>query len=236
MILAGGLAQRLQPLTERVPKSLIPVAGRPFAEHQLSWLASQGITDVLFAIGHLGAAIREFVGNGTSWGIRVSYSDEGDELRGTAGALRLAYDRALLQPDFGVMYGDSYLAAPLDAAWAEFAVTKPAVLMTVYRNDGRWDDSNAELSGDVVVRYEKGLSDPALAGMHYIDYGFSIIDRDEVIPRIEQGAVADLADVYGTLSAERRVRAFEVSERFYEIGSSTGLAELERLLHETGPA
>lgn len=236
MILAGGLAQRLRPLTDRMPKSLVPVAGKPFADHQLAWLASQGITDVVFAIGYLGGAIREFVGTGSSWNIRVRYSDEGNELRGTAGALRLAYDRGLLEPTFGVLYGDSYLTAPLESAWAQFAATKPAVLMTVYRNDGRWDDSNAQLSGGVVVRYEKGLSDPAGAGMHHIDYGFSIINRDMVMPLIQQGVVVDLADVYGTLSAERRVRGFEVSDRFYEIGSPTGLAELEALLRERSRA
>lgn len=235
MILAGGLAQRLRPVTERVPKALVPVAGRPFADHQLAWLASQGITDVVFAIGYLGRAISEFVGAGDRWGLRVRYSDEGDGLRGTGGALRLAYDDGLLQPDFGVLYGDSYLAAPLDATWTEFAATAPAVLMTLYRNKGRWDASNAQLSGGLVVRYEKGLSDPVSAGMQHIDYGFSIIDRDKVMPRIDPGAVVDLADVYGTLSAERQVRGFEVSERFYEIGSPTGLAELEGLLEGRGP-
>ncbi|MGO9905068.1 MAG: sugar phosphate nucleotidyltransferase [Solirubrobacteraceae bacterium] len=236
MILAGGLAQRLRPLTERLPKALVPVAGRPFADHQLAWLASQGITHVVFAIGYLGGAIRDFVGTGDSWGLSVRFSDEGEELRGTGGALRLAYDEGLLQPEFGVLYGDSYLAAPLDSVWAKFDGTKPAVLMTVYRNQGRWDASNAQLSEGLVVRYEKGLSDPAGAGMHHIDYGFSIIDRDKVMPRIDEGAVVDLADVYRYLSAERRVRAFEVVERFYEIGSPSGLAELEGLLQRTGPA
>lgn len=236
MILAGGRAQRLRPLTASVPKALVPVAGRPFADHQLTWLASQGITDVVFAIGYLGGAVREFVRAGDSWGIRVRYSDEGNDLRGTGGALRLAYDDGLLEPDFGVLYGDSYLMAPLAATWKEFAATAPAVLMTVYRNEGRWDDSNAQLSDALVVRYEKGVVDPAGAGMHHIDYGFSIIDRDQVMPRIEQGAVVDLAEVYRALSAERRVRAFEVSDRFYEIGSQTGLAELEELLNRTGPA
>lgn len=236
MILAGGLAQRLRPLTERVPKSLVSVAGRPFADHQLAWLASEGITDVVFAIGHLGESIREFVGSGSRWNLRVRYSDEGHELRGTGGALRLAYDRGLLQPAFGVLYGDSYLTAPLEGPWAEFAATRPAVLMTVYRNDGRWDASNAQLSAGAVVRYEKGLGDPAAAGMHHIDYGLSIIDRDKVMPLIQEGAVVDLADVYGKLSAERRVRGFEVSDRFYEIGSHAGLAELEGLLHNRGRA
>lgn len=236
MILAGGLAQRLRPLTETLPKALVPVAGRPFADHQLTWLASQGITDVVFAVGYLGAAIRDFVGTGDSWGIHVRYSDEGHDLRGTGGALRLAYDAGMLQPHFGVLYGDSYLMAPLDVVWEEFVADEPAVLMTVHRNEGQWDDSNAQLSGGFVVRYEKGVSDPAAAGMHHIDYGFSIFHREQVMPRIEQGSAVDLADVYGALSAQRRIRAFEVSERFYEIGSPNGLAELEALLERSRPA
>jgi NDP-sugar pyrophosphorylase family protein len=212
------------------------VAGRPFADRQLAWLASMGITDVVFAIGHLGDAIQAFVGHGEKWGIRVCYSDEGEDLRGTAGALRLAYDRGLLEPAFGVLYGDSYLAAPLGEAWSEFDAAKPAVLMTVYRNESQWDRSNAKLSGGFVVRYEKGLADPTAAGMHYIDYGFSIIDRDAVVPSVGPAAIADLADIYTRLSAEGRVRGFEVSERFYEIGSPAGLAELEQLLERTGSA
>lgn len=227
VILAGGLAQRLRPLTDRVPKALVPVAGRPFADYQLSWLASEGVTDVVFAIGHLGGAVRAFVGAGERWGIRVRYSDEGDTLRGTAGAVRLAYDRGLLEPAFSVLYGDSYLAAPVAAAWSEFDATNPAVLMTVYRNEGRWDASNVKLSGSLVVRYEKGA---AAVDMHHIDYGFSIVARDAVIPLIDPAAIVDLAAVYQRLSIEGRVRGFEVSERFYEIGSPTGLAELEKLL------
>jgi NDP-sugar pyrophosphorylase family protein len=229
VILAGGLAKRLGPLTERIPKALVPVAGRPFADYQLSWLASQGVTDVVLAIGHLGDAIRAFVGAGERWGLCVDYSDEGDVLRGTAGALRLAYGRKLLEPAFGVLYGDSYLTAPIGAAWDEFTATNPAVLMTVYRNDGRWDTSNVEFSRGIVLRYQKGAT---AAGMHHIDYGFSIIDRDAVMPLIEPAAAVDLGDVYQRLSADGKVRGLEVCERFYEIGSPAGLAELEKLLKE----
>jgi NDP-sugar pyrophosphorylase family protein len=230
VILAGGLATRLGTLTETVPKALVPVAGRPFADHQLRWLASEGVTDVVFAIGHLGDRIRAFVGDGARWGVRVRYSDEGGSLRGTAGALRLAYDEGVLNPAFGVLYGDSYLAAPPSAAWQSFAATKPAALMIVFRNEGRFDRSNARLLDGYVVHYEKGLADPAGAGMQHVDYGFSIIDRDAVMPLIAPAAVVDLASVYKTLSAARRLRGFEVAERFYEIGSPEGLAELEALL------
>lgn len=232
VILAGGMATRLGPLSTETPKAMIPVAGRPFADHQLAWLASEGTTDVVFSIGHLGAAIREFVGTGARWGLKARYADEGEALRGTAGALRLAYDHELLDPAFGVLYGDSYLKAPLSAAWERFLSDDPAALMTVYRNEGRFDRSNARLLDRFVVHYEKGLADPAGAGMRYIDYGYSIINRDEVMPLIAPDAVLDLASVYQELSGRHRLGGLEVSERFYEIGSPEGLAELEALLQE----
>lgn len=230
VILAGGLAQRLRPLTNDLPKALIPVAGRPFADHQLAWLAAEGVTDVVFAIGHLGALIRGFVGDGTRWGLRVRYTDEGEVLRGTGGALRLAYDDDLLDQNFGVIYGDSYLAAPLRPIWETFVQTRPAALMTVYRNEGRLDRSNARLEDGLVVHYEKGLADPAGAGMSHIDYGFSIIDRDSVLPLIPAHEVVDLAAVFHRLSADHKLHGYEVIDRFYEIGSHQGLAELEDLL------
>jgi len=232
VILAGGMATRLGPLSTNTPKALIPVGGRPFANHQLSWLASEGATDVVYAIGHLGAGIREYVGSGERWGLRVRYSDEGEALRGTAGALRLAYDEDLLDPAFGVLYGDSYLLAPLSAAWDRFRLDKPAALMTVYRNEGRFDRSNARLLDHHDVVYKKGLADPAGAGMCHIDYGYSIINRDEVMPMIAPDAVLDLASVFEELSRLRLLGGLEVTDRFYEIGSPDGLAELEALLRE----
>jgi MurNAc alpha-1-phosphate uridylyltransferase len=233
VILAGGLATRMRPATETVPKALLPVAGSPFADHQLRWLAADGVTDVVFAIAHLGDRIREFVGDGSAWGLRVAYADEGDHLRGTAGALRLAYDAGLLENAFAVLYGDSFLSLDVGTAFAEFGRARRDVLMTVFRNDGAFDRSNARLEGGAVV-YDKTVADPAAAGMHFIDYGLSIIDRDTVVPEIPPGVVADLADTYRRLSHEGRVAGLEVTERFYEIGSPDGLAELERRLAGAG--
>jgi NDP-sugar pyrophosphorylase family protein len=230
VILAGGLATRLRPVTETIPKSLVPVAGRPFADHQLRWLASEGVRDVVFAVGYRGEAIREYVADGGRWGVRVRYCEEGEALRGTAGALRLAYDDGLLEPAFGVLYGDSYLTVSLERVWEHFTRTRPAALMTVYRNDGRFDRSNARLLDGFVVHYEKGLADPAGVGMRHIDYGFSIIDRDAVIPLIPSASVVDLASVYQRLSSEHRLAGYDAPERFYEIGSHEGLAELEAML------
>jgi MurNAc alpha-1-phosphate uridylyltransferase len=226
VVLAGGMATRMRPLTEAVPKALLPVAGRPFADHQLRWLARGGVHDVVFAVGYLGDRIRAFARHGAAWDLRIRYVDEGHQLKGTAGALRLAYDAGVLQPAFAVLYGDSYLQVDIGRVFAEFERSRPDVLMTVFRNDGAFDRSNARLDGGSVV-YDKTVPDPAAAGMHHIDYGLSIIDRDAVLPEVRPGAVADLADVYRRLSHEGRVGGFEVHDRFYEIGSPDGLAELE---------
>jgi NDP-sugar pyrophosphorylase family protein len=231
-ILAGGLATRLRPLTDTVPKALVPVAGRPFADHQLTRLAAEGFDDIVYCVGHLGDQIREFVGDGGRWGVQVRYVDEGTRLLGTAGALRLAYTKRVLAPTLGVIYGDSYLPAPLRGAWDAFAARPTGALMTVFRNEGRFDESNAQLESGMVVRYEKGLADPAAAGMHHIDYGFSILDRDTVVAPLPEGEVIDLADVLRRLSAEGRLAGHEVSERFYEVGSPEGLAELDAMLRQ----
>jgi NDP-sugar pyrophosphorylase family protein len=230
VILAGGLGTRLGGLAEATPNALVPVAGRPFAEHQLAWLAREGVTDVVYSIGHLGEQIRGFVEGGGRWGLRVRYVDEGSDLLGTAGALRLAYDEGVLEPDFGVLYGDSFLRLTLRDAWDAFRRLRPAVLMTVFRNEDRFDRSNARLQGDWVVRYDKAEPDPAGNGMLHIDYGFSVIDRDAVLPDVPRGQAVDLADVCRRLSSDGRIAGLEVAERFYEIGSPEGLAELDALL------
>jgi NDP-sugar pyrophosphorylase family protein len=230
VVLAGGLATRLRPLTTTVPKALIPVAGRPFVDHQLVWLRTQGVRDVVLCIGFLGERIRQHVGDGSRHGLHVAYVDEGSDLRGTAGAVRLAFDQGVLASAFGVLYGDSYLTASLGAVGTAYEASGLPALMTVYRNEGRFDTSNARLEGGLVVHYEKGLADPGARGMLWIDYGFTMLDRDAVIATLPGGEVLDLAEVVGTLAAERRLAGFEVYERFYEIGSLDGLHELEALL------
>jgi NDP-sugar pyrophosphorylase family protein len=230
VILAGGLGTRLRSVTTSVPKALVPVAGRPFADHQLAWLARDGVTDVVYCIGHLGDQIRAHVGDGSGHGLRVAYVDEGEALRGTGGALRLAYDQGVLEPGFAVLYGDSYLPVDVAAVRRDFDERRPAALMTVFRNEGRFDASNARLQDGLVVAYEKGVADPAAIGMHHIDYGLSLIDRDAVVADLPRDEVVDLAAIYTRLAHERRLAGLEVRERFYEVGSPAGLAELEEHL------
>lgn len=226
LILAGGLGTRIDRLADGLPKSLISVAGRPFIDHQLEWLAAGGVDQVVISIGHRGAAIRAFVGDGGRWGLTVVCIDEGGDLLGTGGAVRLAVDRGVMAPGFFVLYGDSYLDVELSRVWAAAdAGRKP--LMTVFHNRGRWDRSNVVFRDGRVEMFEKGRDDAAEIGMDYIDYGLSVLTTKVVDERIEPGRPTDLAEVYHRLSRDGGLLGFEATRRFHEIGSPEGLADLE---------
>ncbi len=229
VILAGGLGTRMWPETHTVPKTLLPVAGQPFAAYQLAWLADSGINDVVYCIGHLGGQIRAFVGDGSGWDVSVRYVDESDQLRGTAGALRLALDSGALEDDFLVLYGDSWLQVDPAAVLQVLREGGEPALMTVFRNDGRWDASNVVLDGTRVLRYAKGLANPP-PEMQWIDYGLLAMRRLVIAERVPAGQPFDLAPVCASLATQGLLAGLEVSSRFYEIGSVSGRNELEAVL------
>lgn len=223
-ILAGGLATRLRPITVKIPKSLVPVAGKPFLAHQLELLHARGIRRAVLCIGYLGEMIQQEFGNGEEFGVKLEYSFDGPKLLGTGGAIKRALP--LLADEFFILYGDSYL--PVDyAPIADFfhSSGKPG-LMTVFRNEGKFDASNVIFAdGDIRV-YDKKKKLPE---MQHIDYGLSLF-KASVFDAYEAGQPFDLAEVMGKLVHEKQLAGFEVTERFYEMGSHTGLAELELLL------
>jgi NDP-sugar pyrophosphorylase family protein len=219
----------MRPMTDSIPKALIPVVGVPFAGHQLDWLSREGVDHVVYCIGYRGDLIRDYVGSGARWGLKVDFVDEGKDLRGTAGALRLALDEGVLRDGFLVLYGDSYLPIALDPVWHAHAESRLPALMTVLHNDGRWDRSNAVVEDGLVTTYDKSGADTSMHS-EWIDYGLSALDREVVETRVPGGAVADLAVLYRELSGDRFLAAYEVHERFFEIGSPAGLSDLERHL------
>jgi NDP-sugar pyrophosphorylase family protein len=236
VILAGGRATRMRPLTDTIPKALIPVAGRPFLDHQLDWLAGHGVSDVLLCVGYRADAIRAFVdgGAGARHGLRVRIVDEGERLRGTAGALRFALDEGALEESFLLTYGDSFLPIDFGAVFAAFAASGKPALMTVFRNDGRWDTSNVIFDGRLVTLYDKQRATRPPADFSYIDYGLSALSRQVIAGAIPVGAVADLATLFHALSVRGDLAGLEVGQRFYEIGSPAGLEDLERWLRREG--
>ena len=222
----------MRDLAPAIPKCLIEVAGRPFADLQLRWLSGQGASQVLYSIGHLGDQVRAFVGDGSRWNLEVRYVDEGSELRGTAGALRLAHDLDLLDDRFLVLYGDSYLTVSLREVERVHRLGDLPALMTVFRNDGRWEESNASFDGTLVTRYQKHAVDPP-PGMCFVDYGLSALSRTTIGREVPADTASDLATLFEKLSLERRLGGFEVYERFYEIGSPQGLQDLEDLIRSS---
>ena len=223
-ILAGGMATRLRPLTEKIPKALVEVAHRPFLEWQLKCLAGQGVREVVVCVGYLGKDIVEVVGDGRQFGLSVNYSFDGDILIGTAGALRKALP--LLGGSFFVMYGDSYLSADFSKVEQEYSRAAKRGLMTVLRNGDRWDKSNVEFKAGCLVGYNKASPSPA---MQFIDYGLSVLSAGAIIEHVRT-VPADLADVFQTMSERGELAGLEVDERFYEIGSFAGLKETEAYL------
>jgi NDP-sugar pyrophosphorylase family protein len=219
-ILAGGMATRLGDLTSNQPKSMIEVSGRPFLEYQLDFLRKGGITKVVLCLGHMGEQIARYFGEGRRYGVSISYSYE-DSLLGTAGALRQA--RHLLDDRFFVMYGDSYLFPDFDQVMAFFSSHKKLALMTVYKNYDRYDRSNTVVEGNLVKLYSKMEK---TEDMIYIDYGLNIFSQDclELIPEDQSYSLEEL---FTRLIEKEELLAFEVKERFYEIGSPQGLKEFE---------
>jgi NDP-sugar pyrophosphorylase family protein len=223
-ILAGGLATRLRPLTEKVPKVLLPVAGKPFLAHQLALLKDQGIQRVVLCLGYLGELVEKEFGNGSKFGVQLEYSFDGPKLLGTGGALRLALPK--LGENFFVLYGDSYLTAPFAPIAQFFQRSGKPGLMTVYRNEGLYDTSNVVFRQGAIIVYDKKVRLPE---MHHIDYGLSLF-RASVFEEWPAGQAFDLAEVMQKLVARGELAGFEVPERFYEIGSPAGLLELEATL------
>lgn len=222
-VLAGGLATRLRPITEKIPKSLVPVAGRPMLAHQLELLHARGLRRAVLCIGYLGEMIQREFGS-EACGIKLDYSFDGPKLLGTGGAIKRALP--MLGDEFFVLYGDSYLPIQYAPVAECFHRSGKLGLMTVFRNEGKYDNSNVVFRDGEIVVYDKKLKLPE---MRHIDYGLSLF-QSSVFAAYPADEQFDLAAVMAKLVHEKQLSGYEVPERFYEMGSPTGLAELENLL------
>lgn len=224
VILAGGLATRLRPITEKIPKSLIYIQNEPFVAHQLRLLAKNNIRDVVMCVGFLGEQIVDFVGDGSQFGLSVRYAFDGPQLLGTAGAIKKIIDT--LDEYFYVLYGDSYLPCDYSGAKKCFEKSKKSALMTVFRNLNAWDSSNVLFENGLILNYDKINRTPL---MQHIDYGLGIFHR-KAFDQVPPDTFYDLAVLYQELLKQKELAAFEIKERFYEVGSLSGIQELENFL------
>jgi NDP-sugar pyrophosphorylase family protein len=224
VILAGGLGTRLKPVTEKVPKVMLSIKGKPFLEYQLDLLKRHGISDIVLCIGYLGEKISEHFGDGEKFGVKIKYSEETGGLLGTAGAIKKAHD--LLDDVFFITYGDAYLILDYQDVMKYFKNFKKLGLMVVYKNFDRYDKSNVVVESDLVKFYSKKKRAP---NMVYIDFGVSIL-RKKALDLIPEGNVVDLEELFQELIRREELLAYETKQRFYEIGTPEGLMEFEKLI------
>jgi len=223
-IIAGGLATRLHPITETIPKSLVEVGSQPFVLHQLALLRGRR---VVMCLGHLGEQVEAVVGDGARHGVEAAYSYDGGQLLGTGGALRKALP--LLGDAFLVLYGDSYLRCDYVDVERTFVASRKLALMAVFENHGKYDASNVSFRDGRILHYDKT---PGLPNMTHVDYGLGAL-RAAALADYPAGTRLDLTTVYRDLLARGELAAYEMQERFYEIGSPAGLEETRRLIMET---
>ncbi len=221
IILAGGLGTRISPLYPNLPKSLIPINDEPFISHQLRLLAREFVRDVILCVGHLSNPLQAYVGSGEDFGINVSYSYDGDSLLGTGGAVLKAIQN--IKGPFAVLYGDSYLDTKFLPISQAFYESQKQGLMTVFQNNNRWDKSNVSCESGLVIDYNKKAASPE---MQYIDYGLSIFDK-EAFEGFAVKEAFDLSAVFAQLINKKQLTCFEITERFYEIGSPAGIEALK---------
>jgi len=228
VILAGGLATRLENLTQNIPKSLIPICGRPFVDWQIESIKEAGVTDFLICIGHLGEQISNHLGNGKKLGVNIEFSSDGPVKLGTGGAILAAIKR--LPDNFMITYGDSYLPTNFHKIRNHFLELKAKALMTVYENKEKLEKSNCHFKDGLIQLYSK--NNPTKE-MDYIDYGLSILNKS-VFDSRGVNSRFDLAELFEDLSISSNLSGYEIQERYYEVGSLQGIKNLERYLVQTG--
>lgn len=218
LILAGGLAKRLLPITLTIPKSLILIDGVPFIHYQILLLKEKGVDTIILCVGHFGYMIEEFIGDGLQYNVHIQYSYDGAVLLGTGGAVKKA--SRLVEDAFMIQYGDSYLDINYEDVASTYYQEELPVLMTAYHNKNKFDESNMLVKDGKIMQYNKFAK---TANFEHIDYGLIVMRKDVIHANSEVSF--DLGDLLSTCVNKGMVSAYEVNDRFYEIGSPSGIIE-----------
>ncbi len=199
MILAAGVGSRLRPLTDTIPKPMLPIGGEPLLVHTLRWLKRYGVTDIALNVHYLPEVVREALGDGRAWGLHLRYSYE-RELLGTAGAVkRLA---AFFDEPFVVVYGDLLVNIDLAALAAFHRERAALVTIGLKYTDDPASQGMIELGADgKVLRFvEKPQAWPA--NQHTANAGVYIVEP-AVIERIPSNYTSDWGhDIFPQLLRE----------------------------------
>ena len=229
VVLAGGLATRLRPATSTIPKSLIEINNKPFVLHQLELFEKKRVEQIHYCLGFLGEQVEAVVKNSSFHSsMQISFSYDGEKLLGTGGSVAKAFSH--LPKTFFVTYGDSYLDIDYEAVHQTFLNKKKVedeALMTVFKNEGRWDSSNVVYANQRVSLYSKTHKTSA---MEYIDYGLNILSKKN-FEDYSSETTFGLEQIQEILSQQNKLIGFEAKNRFYEIGSFNGIEDFTNYIN-----
>jgi N-acetyl-alpha-D-muramate 1-phosphate uridylyltransferase len=228
VILAGGLGTRLRPLTLKKPKAMVEVLGKPFLEYELLHLKRNGFEDFVLCVGYKSEQIREYFRDGTSLGVSLIYSSDGERQLGPVGALKKA--SRLLRDEFMVIYGDSFLMMDYPGFKADFRTSGKLAMMSVLENRNSYGRSDVVVENGLVTEYNKTKQSPQMV---WINFGATML-RKGALDIVEEGSEMGEERFYNELIVRRELAAFITFKRFNEIGTLDGLGQFEKFLKENG--
>lgn len=203
---------------------MLPVNGRPFLEHEIVLLRESGVTDFVLCVGHLSEAIEGYFGSGDRLHVSIRYSLDGPKLMGPAGALKRA--EPLLHESFFVTYGDAYLRADYNQVMKTLLKSKKLAVMVVFENHDLYGKSDVAVKDGYVTDYDKG---GRTEGMVWVNFGVTAL-RKHALSLIPPARECGEEEFYRELILRKELLAYQVSDRFYEIGSPKALTEFERFI------
>ena len=223
--MAGGLATRIRPLTNKIPKSMISIEGKPFLQYQIELLSCYGIKDIILCVGYMGEKIENCFENGNKYNTRIIYSYEKEKLLGTGGALKMT--EPYLDEKFYLIWGDSYVRLNYKKMF-DFHLKNSKnfdVTMAIFYNIRNFDKSNIVYKNGSIKKYDKNSTD----NMKYIDSGVMVLNK-KLLSRIPNREVFQIENLFTKLAKEEKIKPFLIKKRYYEIGSLEGLNQFSKFV------
>lgn len=223
VILASGLGTRLRPLTLKTPKSMLPIKGKPFLEHQLELMKKNGFQDFVVCLAYLGDQIENYFGDGQKLGIKIVYS-KGDVVFGTGGNIKIAEN--LLEDNFLLLYGDSFLDIDYQNLVSYFKKKGKSGVSVAFNNIPKITLNNMKVDeNNQVINYNKKEE----GDCNFVEAGVHAFKKD-ILNFIPAGANFSLEeDLFPVLIKREEMFAYPTDKRFYDIGTLERLKEFEKI-------
>lgn len=230
MILAAGYGTRLRPLTDTVPKPLLPIAGQPLLVWQLRLLREHGITDVMINLHHLGHLIEQAIGDGSPWGLRVHYSYE-PEILGTGGGIKQAEEFFGSEP-FVVLNGDILCNLALTALLSWHRMRGALATMVLREDPNVWTWGAVEVhDGRIVTIAGRGVTDPPPSEQQckpYMFAGIHVMDA-RLLRHCPRGQYSSILDAYvAELKRGSFIAGYLMTGYWQDIGTPERYAQAQR--------